>query len=112
MFRNLFSLFAWLTVGVTSASASVQPATDRSLDERLANAQKKIETIMTGREMAPPPGADKVDVAWGNIYIGGPQIYIQPPWNNWSNWDNWQKWHKWHKWHNDYNGWGKWGNQY
>lgn len=104
MFRNLFSLFATLTVGVTTASAAVAPPTDRSLDQRLTDAQKKIETIMTGREMPVPPGADKVDVAWGNIYIG-------VPWGNWSNWDNWQKWHKWHKWHNDwYNQWQKWLN--
>jgi hypothetical protein len=104
MFRNLFSLFASLTVGVTTASAAITPPNDRSLDERLTSAQKKIETLMTGREMAPPPGADKVDVAWANIYLGY-------PWGNWSNWDNWQKWHNWHKWHNDwYNNWSKWHN--
>jgi hypothetical protein len=102
MFRNLFSLFASLTVGVTTASAAVAPPSDRSLDERLAGAQKKIETLMAGREMPPPPGADKVEVAWNSLYFG----YY--PWSNWSNWDNWRKWHKWH---NDwYNNWQKWHN--
>jgi hypothetical protein len=104
MFRNLFSLFASLTVGVTTASAAVTPPNDRSLDERLMSAQKKIERLVTGREMPAPPGADKVEVAWANIYLGY-------PWQNWNNWDNWQKWHKWHKWHNDwYNNWSNWHN--
>lgn len=104
MFRNLFALFASLTVGVTTAAAAVQPPSDRSLDDRLADAQKKIQTIMTGREMAPPPAADQYDLAWGNIYLSA-------PWGNWSNWDkNWKKWHKWNNWSNDWSKWNNWSN--
>jgi hypothetical protein len=100
MFRNLFLMFASLSVGVTTASAAVTPQTDQSLDQRLQEAQKKIGVIMTGREMAAPPAAGEFKVAGG--------------YSNWSNWDNWDKWHKWHKWHkwNNWDNWSNWHNSY
>jgi hypothetical protein len=70
MLRNLFTLFATLSVGVTTASASVPAATDQSMDQRLLNAQKQIEMIMSGQETAKPPEA------------------TQAAWNNWHNWHN------------------------
>jgi hypothetical protein len=54
MFRNLLAFFATLAVGATAASASVPPATDQSLDQRLLNAQKRIEIIMSGQETVKP----------------------------------------------------------
>ena len=76
MLRNLLALFATLGVGVTAASASVAPAGDQSLDQRLINAQKRIDLMTSGQQAAKPAG--RIQLAhWCNYY--------GCHWGNWSN---------------------------
>src|SRR5437868_4131378 len=92
MFRNLFRLFAGLVVGVTAASAATPPPTDRSLEQRVQDAQRVINALMTDEQ-----GGSDQEIAWNN-------------WKNYGDWNDWKKnWHKWHKW-NDWNNWHDWKN--
>jgi hypothetical protein len=81
MFRNLLAMFATLSVGVTTASAAVAPATDQSLDQRLANAARRIELMGDGQQTAKP--------ATGAIQLAHWCNYYGCYWNNWHNyWHN------------------------
>jgi hypothetical protein len=95
MLRNFLSLFATLSVGVTTASAAVPTATDQSLDQRLLNARNQIGTIMNDQTTAKPAEATQ------EAYYCA---YGYPCWHNWHNWNNWNNWHNWHNWNNYYNG--------
>ena len=86
MLRNLLSLFATVSVGVTTASAAVPSATDQSLEQRLLQAQKQIEAIMTDQAAGKPSQA--IQEAY-YCPIG------YPCWNNWHNWHNWHNWNNW-----------------
>jgi hypothetical protein len=87
MLRSLLALFATVSVGATAASASVPAATDQSLEQRLLNAQKQIEMIMSGQETPKPPATEEA------YYCGYGYTPYPCGWHNWHNWHNWNNWH-------------------
>jgi hypothetical protein len=82
----------------TAQPASLHPARDRSLRDRVDLVRETLKRKVAQEQ---PPGStlsfsERALAQWGN-------------WGNWGNWNNWVNWNNWNNWRNWAN-WANWGN--
>lgn len=88
MYRNLFAVFATLSLGVgaTSAATPTDQTSSQSLEQRVMAAQESIGTALNAtQEPTAKAGSQKLAQYGG---YGGYHRYYSPPWHNFSNFCN------------------------
>lgn len=91
MFRSIFGILAALIVTSGAAHAATGPG-DISLEQRIANAQGKLQQLsqVAGEARSAAQSRDE-------------DVRLAQHWHNWPNWNNWHD--HWNNWHNHH-----WGN--